>query len=200
MTRIRRKGKSVSSKTVRNHIQLEKAQNDRLGKVTFDEALAIIDFDDNDTESDTCPGVDHEENPEGICPDEEITPIKGSCIVNVGCIARQLNQGCVVCGDMLSIRNVQSEHIKGLASVWHILCEKCGGITNYVHTFKWHTQKDSTTRKKWSYNVNTKVVVGKYFHQESITTYCNTNWVCQTCDYHICLYVIYHWQCSWHNT
>ena len=170
MKRKRRKGKFVSSKTVRNHIQLEEARDDRLGKVTFDEALAIIDCDDNDTESDTCPGDDHEEvNPEGICPNEEITPIKGSHIVNIGCILRQLHQGCVVCGVMLSIRNVQSEHIKGLASVWHILCGKCEGITN-VHTSKWHTQKDSITRKKWAYNVNTKVAVGKYFHQGSIAT------------------------------
>ena len=102
------------------------ARNDRLGKVIFDEALAIIDYDDNDTESDTCSDDHEEDNPEGICPDEEITPVKRSRIVNIGCIVRQLNQGCVVCGDMLSIRNVQSEHIKGLESVWHILCEKCG--------------------------------------------------------------------------
>ena len=59
MTRKRRKGKFLSSKTVRNHIQLEKARNDRLDKVTFDETLAIIDYDDNETESGTGPGDDH---------------------------------------------------------------------------------------------------------------------------------------------
>ena len=71
MARKWRKGKFVSSNKVRNHIQLENSWNDRLGGVTFDEALAITDYDDHDTESDTCPGDAHEEdNPDRICPDE----------------------------------------------------------------------------------------------------------------------------------
>ena len=131
MARKLRKGKSVSSKTVRNHIQLEKARSDRLRKVTFDEALAIIDYDDNDTET-RVQMIMRRITLRVYAQMKRSFPLKDPKLWILVVLYGSCNQGCVVCGDKLSIRNVQNEHIKGLASVWHILCEKCEAITNVL--------------------------------------------------------------------
>ena len=108
------------------------------------------------------------------------TPIEGYRIIDLNILAYQLQDGCTVCREMLSLTNLLYGNRQGLASLLYIQCERCGNL-NKVATCKGQRKAES---KSIVYDVNRRAGVGMCFktiffknlflcfvHSASVTSY-----------------------------
>ena len=164
--RNRLRGKFASKKVVAKSQRLSDLNRQKHGKVTFDEALNILDdipSDDDSCGDLTLSALNNQESPPTRGDSEgDKKPscgIEGSRIIDVKCVAEQLDAGCLACSKPLTLSDIRNEQMKGIACIWHVECSACGAI-RHVHTSKRHVVKNNN-KKSWTYNLNTKAAVGK---------------------------------------
>lgn len=81
--------------------------------------------------------------------------VEGSRIVDVMFLAQQLI--CSGCDNVLSLLDIQSESLIGLASKWTINCRQCG-IDKSVCTSKTNPNPETN---RMTYSINIKAALGK---------------------------------------
>lgn len=86
--------------------------------------------------------------------------LPGRRVVELGVLAKALNEGCKACNTPLRLSDCTNETISGLGSFLHIACQNaaCGEI-NQCTTNKAH-RVAGTTRGRKIFDVNTKIAAG----------------------------------------
>lgn len=82
--------------------------------------------------------------------------IKGYRIVDLVHMARQMQ--CTTCHDSLFLQDIESETLKGLASIFYIRCRQCLTL-NGVHS---STEYKNPANECYVSMINTKFVLGEY--------------------------------------
>lgn len=89
-----------------------------------------------------------------ICEKLQDFPIIGHRILDIKLIAEQMV--CKCCGQDLSIRNIESEKLYGLSSVWTVRCQHCLDLVK-IHTGGRHKNRKGF----WVYDANSLSGLGE---------------------------------------
>ena len=80
----------------------------------------------------------------------------GRRIVELRLLAKQLDDGCQVCGVALRLSSCIGEKKYGLASILELECDTCGGTTNVSTCIAKSPYTTSVQKGRPAYDVNTK--------------------------------------------
>lgn len=111
----------------------------------------------------------------------------GRRVIELGFLIDRLKE-CEKCKQALCLSNIVSEKQFGLASILHIVCQRCSYI-NYVATGKRHRTSDTGAAR--CFDVNTKLAAGKIVDNSVTETFTFKTQLCSTLSYNKCAWFLF---------
>lgn len=97
--------------------------------------------------------IEKESSVSGVVTPNDV--VKGNRIVDITHMCKQLE--CLNCKEPLLLNDIKKETVRGMASIFHIQCRKCG----YIKKVQSGEQYNNPTTGKQAFSTNTKMALGK---------------------------------------